>query len=219
MFTYTQCSTCKGELLTSYVGQETCVDCPDSPTEKQARDFVDAVQRGDEAEIERTGKLLNQPTLPPLGSAALWYATVAHWAVFPVVPGDKRPMTKNGLKDATTDPEQVQAWWQRWPEANIGGVTGRQFSVLDIDGPQGFESLRQLDPGIFPEIHGKANTPRGQHWYMKSTGDGNRAGIRPGLDFRGIGGYVLLPVSRIGFKQYSWAVKPSPAILGEMSNA
>ena len=34
----------------------------------------------------------------------------------------KRPRTKNGLSDATTDVDQIRKWWNRWPDANIGAV-------------------------------------------------------------------------------------------------
>ena len=36
----------------------------------------------------------------------------------------KHPLTVHGLKDATSDPARLDAWWQRWPQANIGLVTG-----------------------------------------------------------------------------------------------
>ncbi|MCG7607148.1 bifunctional DNA primase/polymerase [Mycobacterium sp. CnD-18-1] len=214
MLTYTQCSSCGDKLLTSFVGQESHPDCPKSESEILARQFIDAIQADDLPEIKRLEKLINQPKIPSLGAAAMWYATVAHWPIFPVAPGQKRPLTKNGLKDASTDPEQVQQWWSRWPEANIGGVTGIFYDVIDIDGPEGFESVRNLEPGVIPDVHGKSNTRRGQHIFIKPTGDGNRAGVRPGLDYRGKGGYVLLPVSKVDLHTYSWAVKPSPEIMG-----
>jgi hypothetical protein len=39
--------------------------------------------------------------------------------VFPVAEGG-RPLTMNGSKDATTDVEQITAWWAKWPKAHIG---------------------------------------------------------------------------------------------------
>jgi hypothetical protein len=38
-------------------------------------------------------------------------------------------------------------------------------------------------------------TGHGFHWYVKPTGVGNRAGVLPGVDFRGRGSYVLGPPS------------------------
>src|SRR6516162_1082533 len=32
----------------------------------------------------------------------------------------KHPRTAHGLKDATTDPEQIRKWWMKWPTANLG---------------------------------------------------------------------------------------------------
>jgi hypothetical protein len=40
----------------------------------------------------------------------------------------------HGLKDASSDPAQLTGWWRRWPQANIGLVTGELTDVLDVDG-------------------------------------------------------------------------------------
>jgi hypothetical protein len=71
------------------------------------------------------------------------------WPVFPVVPRGKTPLTQHGLKDATTDPHLVSDWWRRWPDANIGYPTGERV-VLDVDGPEGDASLKELE-----KVHGK----------------------------------------------------------------
>src|SRR4051794_7912570 len=49
----------------------------------------------------------------------------------------KHPRTAHGVGDATTDPEQIRAWWQEWPTTNIGIATGRASGLLvvDVDGP------------------------------------------------------------------------------------
>ena len=46
----------------------------------------------------------------------------------------KHPMTKNGVKDATTDLDQIRKWWQRWPNANIGVATGSASGIGGGDG-------------------------------------------------------------------------------------
>ena len=51
----------------------------------------------------------------------------------------KHPRTANGVKDATTDRDQVRAWWKQWPDANIGIAIGRSSGifVVDVDGKSG----------------------------------------------------------------------------------
>ena len=66
-----------------------------------------------------------------LGTHAVDYARRG-FQVFPLKP-DKAPHTPNGMKDATTDVEQVEAWWQRWPDALIGCRIPEGICVLDID--------------------------------------------------------------------------------------
>jgi hypothetical protein len=51
-----------------------------------------------------------------------------------------------GLKDASTDPEQIFQWRERWPDANIGGVTGIVYDVFDVD-PDGLDTLSELVGG------------------------------------------------------------------------
>ena len=42
-----------------------------------------------------------------LKQAALEYAACG-FSVFPLIPGEKKPATKNGFKDATTDSNQIE---------------------------------------------------------------------------------------------------------------
>jgi hypothetical protein len=51
--------------------------------------------------------------------AALGYARHG-WHVMPVEPGGKKPQTRHGQMDATTDTAQIAQWWRQWPDANIG---------------------------------------------------------------------------------------------------
>jgi hypothetical protein len=66
--------------------------------------------------------------------AALVYAKKGR-KVFPCDPASKKPLTKHGFKDASSDPQQIKKWWKRWPYAMIGTPTGNGFFVLDIDLP------------------------------------------------------------------------------------
>lgn len=213
---YSKCAdpACPEPLLqVSYAGQESHPGCRQTEAETLARQFVDAVQRGDQAEASRLEKLVNKIDEPPsLGSAALWYAGVG-WPVLPLVPGEKRPLTAHGLKDASVEPAQIREWWGRWPNANIGVRTGVRFDVIDIDTEVGLRSLAELGDDVLPDIHGKALTPRGVHYFVTPTGSGNRAAVRPGIDYRGASGFCVVAPSVVDGKKYSWAMKPSPKIL------
>lgn len=52
----------------------------------------------------------------------------------------KHPRTAHGFKDFTRNPDQIRAWWRRWPFANVGGATGEHDGhsvvVLDLDLPK-----------------------------------------------------------------------------------
>lgn len=36
----------------------------------------------------------------------------------------KHPLSRHGLRDGSSDPKLIRAWWDRWPWANIGIATG-----------------------------------------------------------------------------------------------
>jgi hypothetical protein len=147
----------------------------------------------DHEEAEREARL-NAPGA--LKAAALWYAGQGI-PVFPCRPGEKRPLTSHGFHDATTDPTQIEAWWETTPAANIGVPTGQMFDVIDVDGPAGVESLGLMrQDGLIPEVIGRATTPRGYHLYINPTGDGNTTALLPGVDYRGVGGYVIAAPSK-----------------------
>jgi hypothetical protein len=127
----------------------------------------------------------------------------------------KYPRLADWPTTASTSPAQVARWWQRWPTANVGLATGRRFDVLDVDGPEGEGELRALaQAGAVPGGGPLARTGGGGwHVLLAPTGAGNRAGLRPGLDWRGRGGLIVAPpsVHRSG-RRYRW-VRPLTATL------
>ena len=87
--------------------------------------------------------MTDDPTL----RQALAYARRG-WPVFPCQPGQKIPATPHGYRDASTDPEQITAWFGRDPGCNLAIATGFPGpDVLDVDqhGPagDGFAALDQ----------------------------------------------------------------------------
>ena len=125
--------------------------------------------------------------------------------VFPCWPSGpkvKSPMTKNGWKDASTDPAQIKRWWARQPKAAIGIPTGVVWDVLDVDinphkdGRAHLVRLANLN--LLRGCHRVIKTPSGGfHLYfpanplLKNKG----RGASLGLDVRATGGYVIVPPS------------------------
>lgn len=129
--------------------------------------------------------------------AALSYAKRG-WPVFPLWPGNKTPLTKDGFKSASVERDVILAWWHQWPDANIGIATGVAFDVLDIDGREGVDALLlYLASGgeHFAHTGPVSQTGKGWHYLFAPTGAGNAAGLLTKVDYRGRGGYIVAPPS------------------------
>jgi hypothetical protein len=134
-------------------------------------------------------------------SAALWYAQHGI-PVFPIQPGTKVPYPgSRGVKGATTDEGTIRQWWDWYPGCNVAIATGHKVDVIDYDGEQGHHAWTheygETWTGAGVHVIATVTTPRpgGLHVYIRATGEGNHAGIVPGVDYRGRGGYVLAPPS------------------------
>jgi hypothetical protein len=163
-----------------------------------ADDWATAEQIGAEADS------IPRPAVPDLLTAALYYASLG-MRVFPLQPNSKIPYGKsNGCKDATSDPDRIRDWWTKAPASNLGIATGHLVDVIDLDGLPGVLSFSHME-GL-PPVIGRARTvrPGGWHLFIRSTGIGNRAGVLPGIDIRGDGGYVVAAPSVINGRMYRW---------------
>jgi putative DNA primase/helicase len=153
-------------------------------------------------------------------TSALAYAQQG-WYVFPCVPGEKRPLTEHGFKDATRDPTKIKGWWAKHPLANIGIDCGRsKIVVVDLDvksghdGPGEWHALCQRhqidDQGALEQ-----STPSGgihKIWHSPNGTVKNSAGkLAQGVDTRGDGGYILVAPSRTVQGSYVWEVSGHPA--------
>jgi len=126
----------------------------------------------------------------------------------------KHPRTENGLDDATTDPDQIRAWWRKWPTANIGincGLSG--LLVVDLDTYK--EQYQGDDLALDEETVTALSGGGGAHlFYALGTDDtfGNRNKHLPdGIDIRGHGGYVIVaPSSHKSGNAYQWENDYSP---------
>lgn len=153
-------------------------------------------------QAEAIGPLIRATQRLALPSAAAAWANAGH-PVFPCVPGGKEPLTRHGFRDATADVRRVAGWWRRWPEANIGLPTGAVVDVLDVDERRtgsGFTALAAARrAGLLGGWVAAVRTPhRGLHLYYPAHGDAPSWSVGGAhVDFRGTGGYVLVPPSAL----------------------
>ena len=127
----------------------------------------------------------------------------------------KHPRTRSGLKDGSSEAAIVQHWWTRWPNSNIGLVTGRSsgFVVLDVDmNHGGYGTLDELkrEHGALPNTAIVSTGGGGQHYYFVApdTPMCNRNPMRQGIDFKAEGGYVVAPPSKHhSGKTYEWDLR------------
>lgn len=118
----------------------------------------------------------------------------------------KHPRTRNGVLEATTNTDQVQDWWRRWPDANIGLATGTPSGlyVVDLDGPDAIAAWAELavDDGAWI-----ARTGNGEHhvYALADPLPSTHWKVARGIDTRGDGGYIVAPPSlhRTG-RRYQW---------------
>jgi hypothetical protein len=137
--------------------------------------------------------------------------------VFPCVERGKEPAVNDNLKRATTDQNVITGWWSS-RSLNIAIATGASSGiwVLDVDGDEGEQTLRDLEAehGSLPPTV-EAITGAGRHLYFRwPTGTAIRnmqcRDDLPGLDVRGDGGYVLAPPSvHPSGAVYAWSVDSS----------
>ncbi|WGP06193.1 bifunctional DNA primase/polymerase [Bacillus subtilis] len=148
--------------------------------------------------------LLRMNAAWPLPAAAREFVS-AGVPVFPCTPLGKRPATGHGFHDATTDLDQVEVWWRQSPGANIGVPTGAASGavVVDVDvhGPvDGRTSFdRAARAGLVDGWELLVRTPSGglHAYYPAAPGSEQRSwqAARAGIDFRGDGGYIIVPPS------------------------
>jgi hypothetical protein len=152
-----------------------------------------------------------------LSNAALELAEQG-WRVFPcheAGPKAKAPYTARGFKDASTDPDQIAAWWRRWPAAMIGAPVPDSLLVLDLD-PRHNGSVEALEqatgplPATLTAWSGRGDG--GRHLYFRRPVGGTfTAGALPdGVDLKAAGGYCILPPSLhpATGRAYVWEHRP-----------
>lgn len=145
------------------------------------------------------------------------------WAVLPCSPQTKFPLVgrdkdaagndivgTGGVKKATKDALQIEAWWRRWPHAMIGVRCGSLSGIWaldpdapkkpgDLDGKANWAALRRKHG--CPPTHTHLTPGGGEHLVFKwrpdcpvTNSEGDIKGS--GINVRGEGGYIIAPPSR-----------------------
>lgn len=149
---------------------------------------------------------------PATPGAAAYACSRFGFRVFPLRADTGTPVFTQWPERATTDVDQIQEWWTgEYARNGVGIATGPESGlwVLDIDvkDADGFSSLRELTRanGSTVDVFTRTMTVRtpsgGAHLYFRwDDASASEGGIRnsakslaPGLDVRGIRGYVRAP--------------------------
>lgn len=96
---------------------------------------------------------------------------------------------------STVDPEQIKHWWAMFPTANIGIDCGKSgLLVFDADTYKQVGDLSDLLTSNDRETVTVITGGGGEHFFYnrqgKNYGNSTR-GLPPGIDIRGVGGYVV----------------------------
>ena len=150
--------------------------------------------------------------------AAIEYASKG-MAVFPIKPRGKEPLTRHGVKDATTNFNTIEKWWTKHPNANIGiacGLVSGGLLVIDLDekenGISGSDSLHnwERDNGELPETVRSITGKGGAHLlYRIDHIEKNKVNLLEGVDIRSDDGYIVAPPSvHPNGRSYEWEYDP-----------
>jgi hypothetical protein len=127
----------------------------------------------------------------------------------------KHPMTRHGLKDASTDAAVVRQLWYCAPDANVGIACSAACCALDVDPRHGGDAtLAEIERqhGPLPVTWTTKTGGGGAHYFFRSANAIHNSveQLGAGLDIRGAGGYVVAPPSRhVSGNYYEW--KPGHA--------
>jgi hypothetical protein len=158
--------------------------------------------------------------LHPCHEAARHYLALGLHPI-PCVPGTKKPYVD--WKIYQTEPplaDELDEWWHRWPEANVGLVLGRETFAVDLDGGEagGFAAealLAQYGVQLPPEAP-RSQTFSGFHVLLSSpvpvrdhTGLLSTNGEKPKVDIKGVGLIIAPPsIHETGRVHYQWMQPP-----------
>ena len=151
------------------------------------------------------------------------------YCVIPKRPGAKAPLIK-WMEFQTRPPTEAEiySWWSSWPDAGIAVLLGPISRVVVVDSDS--EEAHQV---FLDNLGGAPNTlcaisgsrgPGKYHYYYRAPAFPTGATFKPWhrqLEFRGAGGYIIVPPSlHPSGLEYAWLdpateIAPLPDILAE----
>ena len=171
------------------------------------------------------------PDSPAPAAAALAYAAKA-WSVVPVhtvhqgrcscgrrdcpAPGKHPRIRWEEAQEEPAPMDRVAEWWRRWPDANVGVVTGpvSQLAVVDVDPRHGGDAaLEDLEAGWqpLPATVVSRTGGGGRHLWYASAAALPSVDLAEGVELKATGAMVVAPPSlhRSGHR-YRWEQGASP---------
>jgi hypothetical protein len=135
----------------------------------------------------------------------------------------KHPRLKSWKDQATTDRATIRAWWNRWPQANIGILAEprSRLVVLDVDPRNGGdESLSELEReyGPLPATLVCDTGGGGRHYYFRLPRSGRLGrSLGRGIDVQWGGALVIAPPSlHVSGGRYDWKRDLASAALADL---
>ena len=132
-------------------------------------------------------------------------------AGYRVIPcSGKIPLTKHGAHDASADEATVGAWWQRWPDANIG-MTLDGLVAVDVD-PRNGGDVENLPHPLPETCYARTAGGGGHYLYRAHNGTKYPGTLGNGIDVKhGPGSYIIVePSIHASGEKYVWMDESEP---------
>lgn len=127
----------------------------------------------------------------------------------------KHPRIPGWQHDASCDSAIVRAWFEKWPDANIG-LSLDGLLALDVDpksgGPASLSALEKEHGPLAARARQRSGSGGFHYLFSPPEGVSKKVGFRPGLDLlTGSGCYIVVQPSRHSTGgTYAWIDAPDP---------
>jgi len=136
--------------------------------------------------------------------AALKYASIG-FSVIPTSQDKIPPIKWKKYEQQRADEKTIREWWKKYPNANVGIVTGAISGIVVVD----VENSGRIDD--LPKTVCSKTGGGGWHFFYRHPNEliRNSGRIRELTDIRGDGGYVVVsPSLHLSGKKYEWINSP-----------